>query len=200
MKKIILIGGGGHCRSCIDVIEKEKKFKVLGIVDNKKNILIKKYKLIGSDKDLDKISKKIKNAIITIGHIKNSDLRERLYKKLIKLKFNLPLVISPLAYVSKNALVGAGTIIMHRALININAKIGKNCIINTGAIIEHDVVIGDNCHISTGSIINGGVTIEKNSFIGSNAVVKQNIKIGKNSFVNANLFIKKKLHKNSVIK
>ena len=200
MKKIILIGGGGHCRSCIDVIEKEKKFKVLGIVDNKKNILIKKYKLIGSDKDLNKISKKIKNAIITIGHIKNSDLRERLYKKLIKLKFNLPLVISPLAYVSKNALVGAGTIIMHRALININAKIGKNCIINTGAIIEHDVVIGDNCHISTGSIINGGVTIEKNSFIGSNAVVKQNIKIGKNSFVNANLFIKKKLHKNSVIK
>ena len=200
MKKIILIGGGGHCRSCIDVIEKEKKFKVLGIVDNKKNILIKKYKLIGSDKDLDKISKKIKNAIITIGHIKNSDLRERLYKKLIKLKFNLPLVISPLAYVSKNALVGAGTIIMHRALININAKIGKNCIINTGAIIEHDVVIGDNCHISTGSIINGGVTIEKNSFIGSNAVVKQNIKIGKNSFVNANLFINKKLHKNSVIK
>lgn len=200
MKKIILIGGGGHCRSCIDVIEKEKKFKVLGIVDNKKNILIKKYKLIGSDKDLDKISKKIKNAIITIGHIKNSDLRERLYKKLIKLKFNLPSVISPLAYVSKNALVGAGTIIMHRALININAKIGKNCIINTGAIIEHDVVIGDNCHISTGSIINGGVTIEKNSFIGSNAVVKQNIKIGKNSFVNANLFINKKLHKNSVIK
>jgi len=200
MKKIILIGGGGHCRSCIDVIEKEKKFKVLGIVDNKKNILIKKYKLIGSDKDLNKISKKIKNAIITIGHIKNSDLRERLYKKLIKLKFNLPLVISPLAYVSKNALVGAGTIIMHRALININAKIGKNCIINTGAIIEHDVVIGDNCHISTGSIINGGVTIEKNSFIGSNAVVKQNIKIGKNSFVNANLFINKKLHKNSVIK
>ena len=200
MKKIILIGGGGHCRSCIDVIEKEKKFKVLGIVDNKKNILIKKYKLIGSDKDLDKISKKIKNAIITIGHIKNSDLRERLYKKLIKLKFNLPLVISPLAYVSKNALVGAGTIIMHRALININAKIGKNCIINTGAIIEHDVVIGDNCHISTGSIINGGVTIEKNSFIGSNAVVKQNIKIGKNSFVNANEFIKKNLHKNSVIK
>ena len=200
MKKIILIGGGGHCRSCIDVIEKEKKFKVLGIVDNKKNILIKKYKLIGSDKDLNKISKKIKNAIITIGHIKNSDLRERLYKKLIKLKFNLPLVISPLAYVSKNALVGAGTIIMHRALININAKIGKNCIINTGAIIEHDVVIGDNCHISTGSIINGGVTIEKKSFIGSNAVVKQNIKIGKNSFVNANLFIKKKLHKNSVIK
>ena len=85
MKKIILIGGGGHCRSCIDVIEKEKKFKVLGIVDNKKNILIKKYKFIGSDKDLDKISKKIKNAIITIGQVKNSDLRERLYKKIWQL-------------------------------------------------------------------------------------------------------------------
>jgi sugar O-acyltransferase (sialic acid O-acetyltransferase NeuD family) len=199
MKNIVLIGGGGHCVSCIDVIEKEKKFKIYGIVDSKKKISLK-YKRIASDKDLKKISKIVKNAIITVGQIIDPSVREKIFKQLINLKFNLPSIISPLAYVSKNSFVGAGSIIMHRALVNANAKIGKNCIINTGAIIEHDAVIEDNCHISTGAIVNGGTTIERNSFIGSGSVIKQQIKVGKNSFVNANLFIKKTIKSNSKIK
>jgi FlaA1/EpsC-like NDP-sugar epimerase len=39
MKKIILIGGGGHSKSCIDVIENENKYKIVGIVDKKKFFL-----------------------------------------------------------------------------------------------------------------------------------------------------------------
>ena len=66
MKKIILIGAGGHCNSCIDVIESENKFKIAGLIDNKKSL--SKYKVIGSDKDLQKI--KIKNILITVGQIK----------------------------------------------------------------------------------------------------------------------------------
>ena len=116
-----------------------------------------------------------------------------------KLKFNLPVFVSPLAYVSNNASIGEGTIIMHKAIINTKAKIGKNCIINTGAIIEHNVIIEDNCHVSTGSIVNGGAVIKSNSFIGSGAVVKQNIKIGKASLVNARKFIDSNLKDNSKI-
>ena len=33
MKEIILIGGGGHCKSVIDVIESEGQFEIVGIVD-----------------------------------------------------------------------------------------------------------------------------------------------------------------------
>ena len=36
MKKIILIGAGGHCMSCVDVIELQHKFKIVGLIDNKK--------------------------------------------------------------------------------------------------------------------------------------------------------------------
>ena len=35
MKKLYLFGGGGHSLSCIDVIEKQKKFKIKGIIDKK---------------------------------------------------------------------------------------------------------------------------------------------------------------------
>ena len=197
-KKIILIGAGGHGVSCSDVIEKENKYEIYGFIDKKK-FFSSKYRIIGSDADLIRIRKNAKNALITIGQIKNLFLREKIFKNLIKLKFNFPVLISPLAYVSKNAYIGEGTIIMHKALVNAKAKIGKNCIINTGAIIEHDVKIEDNCHISTGSIINGGATIKRNSFIGSGAVIKQNIKIGIASMVNAKKFIEKNLKNNSKI-
>ena len=32
MDEIILIGGGSHCKSVIDVIEQENRFKIIGIV------------------------------------------------------------------------------------------------------------------------------------------------------------------------
>ena len=199
MKKIILIGAGGHCASCIDVIEMQRKFKIVGLIDNKKKNFLLNYKIVGSDKELKKFSKRIQYALITTGHIKNSKIRENLFKKISNYGFKFPAIISPLSYVSKHASIGEGTIVMHGAIINAGAKIGKNCIINNKTLIEHDVVVEDNCHLSTRSTVNGGVTIKKNSFIGSCSVIKQNIKIGKNCFVNANLFIEKNLKDNSKI-
>jgi len=196
-KKIILIGAGGHCVACVDIIEKENKYQIYGLVGEKKNSSLIKYKLIGNDADLKKIKKKTNNALITIGQIKNLFLREKVFQKLIKLKFNLPVIVAPYSYVSESSFIDKGTIIMHGAIINSNAKIGKNCIINTGSIIEHDVVIGNNCHISTGSIINGGAIINNNTFIGSGSVIKQHVKIGSRCFVNANKFIDKNLKDNS---
>ena len=199
MKKIILIGAGGHCVSCIDVIEMQRKFKIVGLVDNKKKNFLLNYKIIGNDNKLKKFSRRIQYALITIGHIKNSKIRENLFKKVLNYGFKFPTIVSPLSYISKRATIGEGTIVMHGSIINAGAKIGKNCIINNKTLIEHDVVVEDNCHLSTRSTVNGGVTIKKNSFIGSCSVIKQNIEIGKNCFVNANLFIEKNLKNNSKI-
>jgi len=187
---IILIGGNGHCHSVIDVIEQTNKYEIIGIVDTKENIgkKVLDYEIIGCDDDLGNIFKTCKNACITVGHIKSNELRKNLYTKTKEIGFNLPVIISPLAYLSKYTQIGEGTIIMHHALINANVKIGKNCIINTKALIEHDSIIEDNCHISTASVVNGGVVIKENSFFGSNATSKQYIKI--DGFVKAGSLVK----------
>ena len=114
--------------------------------------------------------------------------RKYLFEMLKNIGFKLPAIISPLAYVSKHATIGDGTVVMHNALVNANAKIGKNCIINTKALVEHDCVVGDNCHISTASVLNGGVVVEDNTFYGSNATSRQNIKI--NGFIKAGALVK----------
>ena len=179
MEKILLIGGGGHCKSVIDVIEQEGRFTIIGIIDIEENIGqdVLKYKTIGCDNDLEELFKTYKYALVTVGQIKSNDLRVKLFNQLKKIGYTLPTIISPLAYVSKYASIEEGTVIMHHALVNVDAKVGKNCIVNTKALIEHDVVIENSCHISTGAILNGGTVVKENSFVGSNSITKEYISV-----------------------
>lgn len=192
MKEIILIGGGGHCKSVIDVIEQEGKFKIIGIVDRSELLGVKVlgYPVIGNDSDLADLSKKYRYALVTVGQIKSSSLRERLFKLAVKVGLTMPNIISPRAYVSKHALIGQGTVIMHDALVNTNAKIGENCIINSKALIEHDAIIEDFCHIATNAVINGAAIVRQGSFLGSGVVTKQGVKVEKNSFIKAGSLVK----------
>ena len=192
MKEIILIGGGGHCKSVIDVIEQEGKFQIIGIVDKPELLGVKVlgYPVIGNDSDLVDLSKKYRYALVTVGQIKSSSLRVKLFKLAVKVGLTMPNVISPRAYVSKHAMIGQGTVIMHDALVNANAKIGENCIINSKALIEHDAIIEDFCHIATNAVINGAAIVRQGSFLGSGVITKQGVKVEKNSFIKAGSLVK----------
>ncbi len=193
-EKIILIGGGGHCMACIDVIEQEGRFTIAGIVDvpEKKQHNVLGYPVIGTDADLAVLIKSFPNVLITLGHIKSPIRRMELFNDLMQMGARVPVIQSPLAYVSPHAHVAEGTIVMHNALINAGARVGRNCIINTKALVEHDAVIEDHCHISTGAVVNGGVKIGSGSFFGSGAVAAENTSIPSNSFIKANSLIPKK--------
>tara|TARA_B100000029_G_C17226296_1_gene833668 strand:- start:117 stop:746 length:630 start_codon:yes stop_codon:yes gene_type:complete len=185
-EKIIILGAGGHAESCIDVIEKQKKYKIIGLVglkEEKGKLVLNKYKVIGTEDDLIKLSKKTQNILIGVGQIKSYKIRLNLFKKLKKLNFKLPIIKSPYSVISKFSKIGEGTIIMHGAIVGPNVKIGKNCIINSKSLIEHGSIIGDNTHIATSVIINSGVTIGSNNFIGSKTVIRQGIVIGNDSII-----------------
>jgi sugar O-acyltransferase (sialic acid O-acetyltransferase NeuD family) len=184
---IVLIGGGGHCKSVIDVIEQEGRFEIVGIVDKPELLgsTVLGYSVIGNDSDLASLAKKYQYALITVGQIKSPSLRIKLFNFAIEAGFTLPNIISPNAYVSQHASIGNGVVIMHNALVNASVSIGDNCIINSKALIEHDCLISKHCHISTNATINGGVTVKSGCFIGSGATTKELITIGENSFIKA---------------
>ena len=189
--EIILIGAGGHAKSCIDVIEQQDKFKIAGLIGKKEELGRKVcgYTIFGIDNDLPDLFKKYTNAHISIGQIE-TDKRNNIYNQILNLGFSLPTIISPNAYVSDHADIGNGNIVMHGVIINAGVKIGNNCIINTKALIEHDVQIDDGCHISTNSILNGNVKIGTGTFIGSSACIKNNISIGKNCIIGMGLSVR----------
>jgi len=192
MKEILLIGDGGHSKSVIDVLEQESQFKIAGIVGNSKSIgsIILGYKVIGDDSDIDKLSKMYQYAIIAVGQIHTPETRIKIFNLLMKSGFILPSIISPRSYVSKHAIIGSGSIIMHDVIVNANVVIGDNCIINSKVLIEHDSIIHNHCHISTSATINGNVEVGEGSFVGSGAVTNNSIIIKKNSFIKAGALVK----------
>ena len=200
--KLLLIGGGGHCRSCIDVIEAEDKYRIVGIVNHSGGDRdpVLGYEVLGDDSDLPELLKKYPIALITVGQIKSPILRKNLFSSLKEKDAHFPIIISPHACVSQHTELQEGTIVMHGAIVNAGSTVGKNCIINTSALVEHDAVIEDHCHISTASVVNGGTRICKNTFIGSNTVTKENITIGMNSVIGGGLRVMCDLPENTWMK
>lgn len=190
MKDLYLLGGGGHCRSCIDVIEQEGKFKIKGIFDIQENVgkNVLNYPIIARDEDIAKFVSQDSYFLITIGQIKTSEVRVKFFEQLKKINANMATVISPRAYVSKYAKVGEGTIVLHDVLINSNVEVGVNCILNTKSLLEHDAVVGDHSHISTASVVNGGCRLGDSCFVGSNAVLVQGVVIPEKTIIPAGSF------------
>jgi len=184
-KFIILIGAGGHARSCIDVIKSRKEYTIHGLIGliSELDSEISGQRVIGTEDNLEEVVKSCSNAVVAIGQIKSPNLRARIFEELKEIGFQMPVLISPYAYVSPDSIIGEGTIIMHGAIVNAGAKIGSNCILNSSSLVEHDVVVGDNCHISTSVVLNGGAHIRSGSFIGSGSIVQEHAEIASFSVI-----------------
>lgn len=185
--KLILIGGGGHCKVCIDVIEQTGQFEIKGILDLAELLgtSVLDYQIIGTDKDIANYAELGYSFLITLGQIKSASLREQLFCILKENKAIIATVVAPSAYVSKYSKIGAGTIVMHHAIVNAGATIGDNCILNNKSEVEHDTIVGNHTHISTGAILNGNCKIGNGVFIGSNATVANQITIEDKTVVGA---------------
>ena len=190
--ELILIGGGGHCLSVIDVVELEDKFKIKGILDgytNQKEVL--GYPVLGGDELISEFINDNTFFLITVGQIRSYEIREKISDRIRTENAQLATVISPNSYVSKHAEIGRGTVIMHDVIVNAGANVGENCIINTKSNIEHGVYIEDYCHISTCAVVNGDSVIKRGTFVGSNATISNGITIKENSIISAGEFIKR---------
>lgn len=192
---LILIGAGGHARSCIDVIEQQGQYQIAGLIGMPDEVQTQHlgYTVIGTDSNLPDLAKNYPYALITIGQIQTAEHRIRLYQQAIQFGFQLPIIIAPTAHVSRHAKLGEGSIVMHGAIINVGARVGNNCIINSCALVEHDAIVEDHCHISTGARLNGDVVVGAGSFIGSGSVIKEGVAIGKDCRVGMGLTVRHKL-------
>ena len=194
-KNLILIGGGGHCKSVIDVAESDG-YNIKGILDLPEVVgkTVLNYPVLGTDEQM---ADYVNDAffIITVGHIKDASLRIKLHHKIKSVGGKLATIIASSAYVSKYAKIGEGTVIMHNALINADAKIGQGCIINTFANIEHDAEIGNFCHISTGAMINGNCNGETSRVVNR---ISNGVEITSGCLIGAGSFVRKNITKKGV--
>lgn len=181
-KNIVLIGGGGHCKSCIEVIESTGIYNIIGILDLPSELgkKVLGYEVIGNDDDYLRYREEGCCFLITAGQIKSAGLRRRIFCKLESIGAEIETVIASTAKVSINAKIRKGTIVMHQSFINAGVNIGENCIINTRALVEHDTVIGSHSHLSTNAVVNGDCKVGNEVFIGSASCIANGITLNDN--------------------
>ena len=197
-KNLILVGGGGHCKSVIDVAERAG-YIIKGILDlpAKVGSTLLGYPVLDTDENIYKYVDD-NHFLVTLGFIKDPLHRIALHERIQEVGGRLATLISPTAHVPRHAYVGEGTVVMHHALVNAGATVGRGCIINSFANIEHDTLIGDYCHISTGAMVNGTCTVGPSTFFGSGSVLVNNTTIISGCVIAAGSVVRKDLTKRGI--
>lgn len=184
MKKVLVIGAGGHAKVIVDILRQNMEYEVVGLIDQPGTDGFWNIPVIGSDEDLPRLRAEIgvKYAFVALG---NGRLREKVTDKVIAAGYTLISVISKHAVISKRVCLGVGTAIMPGAVVNADVVIGKGCIINTNASLDHEDVVGDYTHIAPGCALSGKVTVGKQCLLGTGCRVIDGISIGDNSTIGA---------------
>lgn len=187
-KKIILAGGGGHCKVIIDAIRKSGEFDIYGVVDPNiapgKDIL--GVKVIGGDDMLPALfDKGLRYAFIGVGSVGDCGLRKKIGARLLNIGFKLPVIAHPGATIADRVELGAGTFVSAGAIINPGVRTGRNVIINTSSSVDHDCIIGDFVHIAPGAVLSGGIKIGDEAHVGTGARITQYLTIGRRCMIGA---------------
>lgn len=196
MKNIVLFGGGTHVRYCIDIIEKENKYRIVGITDPYLKIgsKIRGYQIIGRQEDIIKLvyKYKIEAGIVTIG----DNWTRKMVRDLILGQipnFEFVSTIHPSTIIGNNVTIGMGTVIMAGCIISPNTTIGEFCFLASGAILEHDCLMEEFASLSVGSITGGKVIIRKFAAITLGVVIFDRIEIGEHTVIGSGSLVTKNI-------
>lgn len=173
MRRLIIIGAGGHGKVVADIAMKNSYTDICFLDDD---INIKEcagFPVIGPISHAELLEG---DKIVAIG---DSLIREKIQNSIN----NVVTLIHPSSIISRRVNIGEGSVIMAGAVINSDSIIGKGVIINTSTSVDHDCKIEDFAHISIGSHLAGGVRIGKNTFVGAGSTIINGIVISRDCII-----------------
>ena len=199
MKNIVLIGGGNQAHYTIDIIEKEGKYNIVGIIDSVHEVGSDRfgYKILGRQENISQLIEEynIEGGVISIG---DNWSRYYVYNQILELAptFKFVNAIHPSVIIGNNVKLGVGIVVMAGCIFNPKSQIGNFTFFATGAQVEHDCQIGDFASISAGSVTGGYVKLGKFSAITLGVTVVDRLEIGENTVVGSGSLVTKSLPDN----
>ena len=175
IKKLIIVGAGGHGKCCLDIAREMKIYdEIVFLDDHHLNESINDCKVIGSIDEMSSYYPEYTSIFIAIG---NNQIRSRLLLQAKEIGYELPILQHPTSIVSKYATIKEGTVIFPNTVIENNANISNGCIITANTTINHDAYIEDYVLIYSNTVIRPNTLIGAYTRIGSNCTITFGTKI-----------------------
>ena len=186
MRRIVVLGAGGHAKVLIAAIRACGQFEIVGVIDRRPERAgdLPDLPFLGDDSVLFQRRIELDSVAIGVGAPTVGDERPALFRRLKACGYTVATVIHPSAVVASEV-IGEGTQIMARAVVQPAAAIGENCIINTAAVVEHDCCVEAHAHIAPGAILGGGVVVGWGALVGLGARVLPGVRVGSRATVGA---------------
>ncbi len=187
MKRLIIIGAGGHGKVIADIALKNGYTDIFFADDNSTGDCVG-FPIICTSKELEKENDGETEFVIAIG---NNNIRKKIG---MAHSLDYATLVHPSASVGINVKLGTGTVVMAGAVINACTVIGDHCIVNSNAVVEHDNVLEDYVHISPNAALGGMVCVGACTHVGIGASVKNNVKICPDSVIGAGATVVKDIN------
>lgn len=188
IQNIVIIGSSGHAKVVADVVEKEAKFKIAGLIDDIRDTCDDAfgYRILGRQVDMPKLISEhaLVGGIIAVG---DNWLRAEVAGNVAKscAGFAFVSTVHPSANIARGASWGEGSVIVAGATLGPDCRVGRFCILNTSCSLDHDSVMSDFSSLAPGANIGGSVNIGAFSAIGIGAKIVHGIRIGEHAVVGA---------------
>jgi sugar O-acyltransferase (sialic acid O-acetyltransferase NeuD family) len=181
VKRVLLIGAGGHAQVVADILLEMTKAGVgvsaIGFLDDASDLQgqcflgLPVLGPIGSIRHVPHDA-----AVVAIG---DNRTRSRCAFALAEQGETFLAAVHPRAVLGTDVQIGAGAMICAGVVVNTAARIGEGAILNTGCTVDHHCAVGPYCHIAPGVHLGGDVLVEEGAFVGIGACVNPRRRIGK---------------------
>lgn len=181
MRKLAIIGAGGHGRVCADIAHAMRVYDEIAFLDDNPDLTNLQFPYLGESKNWESLSADYE-FFIGIG---SSLIRRRIQSMLEERGAPIATLVHPSAVLGSNVTLGNGSVLMPATVINTGSSIGRGVIVNTSASVDHDCRIDDFVHVAVGSHLCGTVTVGSDTWIGAGATVINNVSIAEKSLIAA---------------
>jgi sugar O-acyltransferase (sialic acid O-acetyltransferase NeuD family) len=180
MRRILIVGAGGHGKVVADVLRVGGAFEIAAFADERAqqrdgDQYLGARVFAGDDAIARARELGIGWAIVAFG---DCGARLGCYERLRVHGFEIASAVHPRAVVAEDVAIGAGTVVLAGAVVNTAARLGDAVIVNSGAIVDHDCVLDDGVHIEPGATLGGNVRVGRASTVGFGATVVKGVRIG----------------------
>lgn len=185
---LVLLGGGEHARVVAAVARSTGSWRIAAVVDPAwvdASLTGPDGAHLRDDEELDRFITAARAEptwlVLGVGGVVDGTTRRAIAARHAGRQWAT--IVHDAAWVSPDATLGPGTVVMAGAIVNPGARVGAHVIVNTGAVLEHDVTIGDFARIAPGAVLGGGVVVGDDALVGLGAAVRDHVDVGAGAVV-----------------